>query len=132
MSLLQFIGVIAITIVVPVFLFTGLSWGTGYHAQVTLLENPNWLQRKFLNLFGNMEDLVKEKPKKRVRAEGIYRTNSKPRRIFHINIADIPVKHIEWFMKGVRAGSEAYQNFEASEITLNELVHLEESQDNSA
>lgn len=32
----------------------------------------------------------------------IYRENKKPRRVFYIDVSNVPIKHLEWFLKGVQ------------------------------
>ncbi len=49
--------------------------------------------------------------------EVMYRTNAKPKKIIPINISNVPGKHLEWFLEGVRATIKAYETAN-EEVTI--------------
>jgi len=42
----------------------------------------------------------------------MYRSSAKPKKVIKIDTSDIPVKHLEWFIKGVDAAMKAYKELE--------------------
>lgn len=52
----------------------------------------------------------------------MYRTSAKEKKIINIDVSKVPAKHLEWFIKGVKAAIEAYEDFDKIEVKTQEKI----------